>query len=342
MLVHTGARLLAGGTELAEVDPDAGTLRVLARLGDPDQEQVTAVTEAGGARYALVVRCGAAVGAMSTRLLRVDAAGRAGQVRLSGPVDDLVSGAGQVWGVDYPDSPTARVLLRAPGGATLRLPRDTGPAGVTRAGIISVTSPPDGPPGLPPTMLLVNPATGSPVSTVGNGSPVAVAPGFVLWSGPECNAVVVRCALYRTPVPGDSDGAGGGGGTGARRYRLPDGRVPTSLGTLSPDGRRAAFLLARTEPDPRYDIGHPGPPSDVAVLDLDTRRLELVPGLEIPPKTGAGLAFSADGRWLFATISEGDHGHLLGWQPGRKRPLRSAARLPGPLMQGPPILALPP
>jgi len=81
----------------------------------------------------------------------------------------------------------------------------------------------------------------------------------------------------------------------------------------------------------------PVPPSDIAVLHLDTGRLEIVPGLELAPKTGAGLAFAADGSWVFVTVSDGDHTHLLGWHSGLGAP-QSVARLSGPVPWAPPLL----
>jgi hypothetical protein len=47
------------------------------------------------------------------------------------------------------------------------------------------------------------------------------------------------------------------------------------------------------------------------VLNLTTGEFQIVPGLELAPKTGAGLAFSPHGQWLLITINRGDHGHLL-------------------------------
>jgi hypothetical protein len=106
---------------------------------------------------------------------------------------------------------------------------------------------------------------------------------------------------------------------------------------FSPSGAVAAFQLARARPDPRVTTGHPLPPADVAVLHLRTGRLDIVPGLELPPGTGAGLAFDATGSWLLATVSEGDHGELLAWRHGMPGPAL-VTRLPGPLMAPPPLL----
>jgi hypothetical protein len=110
---------------------------------------------------------------------------------------------------------------------------------------------------------------------------------------------------------------------------------------LSPSGTVAAFQLARASRDPRFTAGRPLPPADVAVLHLRTGRLDIVPGLELPPRTGAGLAFGPTGSWLLATVSEGDHGELLAWRHGMAGPALVTS-LPGPLMAPPPLLLAPP
>lgn len=55
-----------------------------------------------------------------------------------------------------------------------------------------------------------------------------------------------------------------------------------------------------------------------------------MPGLELPPTTHAGLAFSATGNWLLVTVNEGDYGELLAWRPGMPGPVL-VTTLPGPL-----------
>jgi hypothetical protein len=122
-------------------------------------------------------------------------------------------------------------------------------------------------------------------------------------------------------------------------FVLPAGRVPVSGAVFSPDGTTAAFQLTRARQDPRFATGRPYP-SDVAVLHLDTGSLDIVPGLELPPGAGAGLAFDGTGSWLLVTVSEGDHGELLAWRRGMPGPAL-VARLPGPFMAAPPLLLTP-
>ena len=70
---------------------------------------------------------------------------------------------------------------------------------------------------------------------------------------------------------------------------------------------------------------------------VDTGGLEIVPGLELPAKTGAGLVFADRGNWLFLTVSYGDHLHVLAWRPGLGAP-QEVARLDGPVAWAPPLL----
>jgi hypothetical protein len=237
-----------------------------------------------------------------------------------------------VWAVDYPDAaaaPTSPVVLRPVGGGrSLALPPNAYPVADTGAGLVVAASEPD--PDKPPRVMLLDPTTARPVRDLGAGRPLAADGVRVLLLLGRCDIGLATpsCTVARIDVrTGQPRG----------RYRLPDGRVPVSAGSFSRDGRLVAFQLARARSDRRLDPGHPVPPSDVAVLHLDTGRLEVVPGLELAPKTGAGLLFAGNGGWLFATVSDGDHTHLLGWRPGLGAP-ESVARLAGPVAGAPPLV----
>jgi len=225
------------------------------------------------------------------------------------------------------------VLRRLDGGRSLTLPPDNYPVADTTAGLVATISPPD-PGSSPPRVLVLDPATGRPVRSLGNGWPLVLDPAhrqlLLQLPGPCAadQATTASCTVARVDVRT---------GKMHRRYRLPDGRVPASPGSASRDGRRVAFQLTRADPDPRFDAGHPVPPSDVAVLDMETGGLEIVPGLELPAKTGAGLVFADRGNWLFLTVSYGDHLHVLAWRPGLGAP-QEVARLDGPVAWAPPLL----
>ena len=119
---------------------------------------------------------------------------------------------------------------------------------------------------------------------------------------------------------------------------MPPGRYPSSGATISDGGRYLAFQLARPGPDPRFEMGHPGGPSDIAVLDLGSGHLTVVPGVELAPKSSAGLAFSAGGEWLVITLNEGSRTRLLVWRPGLDRARESPASLPGKVLYNVPVL----
>jgi hypothetical protein len=99
-----------------------------------------------------------------------------------------------------------------------------------------------------------------------------------------------------------------------------------------------AFQLSRAGPDSRFAAYHPFGPSDIVVLDLSTGRLSVVPGVELAPKTQAGLAFDPASRWLVVALDEGRRAGLLLWRPGLAQALRSPTRLPGSVLYGVPVL----
>jgi hypothetical protein len=246
--------------------------------------------------------------------------------RLGTAAFDLLGGPHHAWAVTYPRH---TLLTPLDGGRTVTLKAGTDPVADTAAGLVVADHPRAGRPG---TVELVNPTTGALVRRLARGSPLGAA-AVVLVRRPGCGARQASgtCTLesigLRTGQP-------------AGTFVLPAGRVPVSGAVFSPSGAVAAFRLARARPDPRVTAGHPPPPADVAVLHLRTGRLDIVPGLELPPGTGAGLAFDATGSWLLATVSEGGHGELLAWRHGMPGPAL-VARLPGPLMAPPPLLLAP-
>jgi len=73
------------------------------------------------------------------------------------------------------------------------------------------------------------------------------------------------------------------------------------------------------------------------VLHLHTGSRDIVPGIELPPLTRAGLTFDNTGRWLLTTVSEGKRGELLAWRQGMPGPAL-VTTLPGPLATDTPLL----
>src|SRR5262249_10298371 len=102
-------------------------------------------------------------------------------------------------------------------------------------------------------LLLVDAATGRIQAHLGNVVLMALGHRFVLWT--DCAPAFHRpCTVHRAAVTGGH----------AARYRLPPGAG--CCGVLSPDDRLLAFPLQRT----------------IGVLHLDTGRLEIVPGIDMP------------------------------------------------------------
>ena len=148
----------------------------------------------------------------------------------------------------------------------------------------------------------------------------------VLWTG-DCDPSSSKAyTVHRRPVAGGAPAS----------YRLPR-PAGYATGVISADGRLLAFTLERAASDPRYQQERPIPPVDIVILHLDTGALEVVPGVEIPAKTGPGLAFSADGRWLVKALDSGTRTRLLTWRHGLPRPYESRA-IDGLVWGPPPIL----
>ncbi|HEV7656786.1 MAG TPA: hypothetical protein VGP36_18900 [Mycobacteriales bacterium] len=319
-----GVRLLVGGYGVRLVDADTGTARPVRGIPTDATHTVSGLVSAAGVVYTTSARCDGVAG----RVYRLDD-GTAHPLAAT-PVDGLLAGAGRVWAVDYPDEfapPTIPVRLRPlNGGRAVALPSGAYPVADAAAGIVAGVDQVSA----MPHVVLLDPSTGRPVRTLGAGIPLAVDRSDLLLQLGSCalGRATASCTIARIDLRTGHQGS---------RYVLPTGRVPVSAGSVSRDGRLAVFQLARAHTDPRFDPGHPIPPADIALLHLDTGRLDIVPNLELAPKTDAGLVIADDGSWLFVAVNDGDHTHLLAWHPGLDAP-RSVARLPGPINGTPSLL----
>ena len=311
--------VLVGGTALREVTPGGALSGPLPGL--PGQSRVvTKLVSGPGADYAFVdPQCS---GYLWVYRIVAGAAHRLGTAAF-----DLLGGPHHAWAVTYPRH---TLLTSLNGGRTVTLKAGTDPVADTAAGLVVAYHPRAGRPG---TVALVDPNTGALVRRLARGFPLGAAAGVVLVSLPGCGAPLTNrmCTLESISLTT---------GQPTATFELPAGRVPVSGAVFSPGGTEATFQLARARPDPRFTTGRPLPPADVAVVHLHTGSLDIVPGLELPPGTGAGLAFDATGSWLLATVSEGDHGELLAWRQAMPGPALVTS-LPGPLMAAPPLLVAP-
>jgi len=313
-------RVLVGGTGLRQVTLGRAVTRPLPGLPDHGR-LVTKLVAGPGAYYAFDLPCSSS--SPSLRVYRI-VAGAAHHLNTT--ADDLLGGPHRAWAVTYLAHHT--VLTALTGGRAVTLKSHTTPLADTAAGLMVVAH--HDLLDLPDTLELVDPNTGVLLRRFAEATPLGAAGHVVLVSLPDCGALLTHgtCTLESIDLTT---------GRPAARFELPAGRVPISDAVFSPGGTEAAFQLARASQDPRFTTGWPYPPSDVVVLHLHTGSLDIVPGLELPPLTWAGLAFDATGRWLLTTVSEGERGELLAWRQGMPGPAL-VTTLPGPLVTAPPLL----
>jgi hypothetical protein len=315
---HTGIRVLLGGNRLRTVDFDTARITAMSQVRLRPDEFVTGLI-ASSQTYAFTTVCMTG----QSRLLRIDADGSASAVTLPDSMAAALADDGHMWAVAAPKNPNASAyLIPLAGGRRVRLPVGFFPDAITRGvlvGNVATAEPTTG------SLLLVDATTGRVRANLGTGWPLAVGGGLVVWTK-GCDPPSDKpCTFHRTSVTGGPTAS----------YRLPR---PAFDGVISPDNRLIALTLERPAPDTRFE-GHPIPPSDIAVLHLDTGRLEIVPGIEVPAKIFPGRAFSADDRWLVIALDAGPKTRLLAWRSGLTQPYESKP-IAGPTMEAPPVLVL--
>lgn len=319
---HAGVhgRVLVGGTGVRQVTLGRAVSRPLPGLADHGR-LVTKLVAGPGAGYALDLPCRSP--SPSPGVYRIVAGATH---HLNTAADDLLGGPHRAWAVTYLAHHT--VLTALAGGRAVTLGSGTIPFADTTAGLVVVAH--HDLLDLPDTLELLDPNTGALLRRLTEATPLGAAGHVILVSLPDCGALLTHrtCTLESIDLTT---------GRPAARFDLPAGRVPISDAVFSPGGTKAAFQLTRASQDPRFTTGWPYPPADVVVLHLHTGSLDIVPGLELPPLTWAGLAFDATGRWLLTTVSEGERGELLAWRQGMPGPALTTT-LPGPLVTAPPLL----
>jgi hypothetical protein len=317
----TSLTVLLGGRALREVVVDEGWRPVQGLT----RRQVTSLGRNEAGVYGLEHACGEGRGG---RAFLVADGRRSRPLAPGRRFDDLLVAPDSAWGLRYPDAAEAPLVLRPlDGGRVLRLPREFEPVSATRRRFVGVETPPPPATDAPslPTLATVDRRTGRLVATRPGG--VVAAAGDVVVTQGVCGPDT-RCVL----TYGASDGSV------IAQHELPEGRVPASAGVLSADGRRLAVQLTRGSPRPAID--HPGPPSDVAVVDLTSGRTDIVSDIALAPKSAAGLAFSRDGRWLVIAVNDGHRTRLLLWHDGLARALEPPFDLPGSVQRDTPVLAV--
>ncbi|GAA1594740.1 MULTISPECIES: hypothetical protein [Kribbella] len=299
----TGLTMLMGGDRLRAVDFDDNSVTVIDGLRPGEFGDVRT-----GSTGPLVTTSTCRPG--GSRILHVGSGRKAGVAGSLGSLEVLLTGGDGAWVVLSPPDPDqgAGFVRRLDADHWTRLPVGFSPYAASDDQMVGFLEPSQSGPSS--RLVLVSATTGRQLADLGqDAQPVATGAGEVLWTT-GCNpSSASPCDLHRRRLATGSTAT----------YRLPHPACCGGPGVVSPDGREVAFLLERAAVDSRYE-GHPMRPSNLAVLQLASGRLEIVPGIELPPKSSPGLAFSADGRWLAIALDAGPRIRLLAWRSGVQHP----------------------
>lgn len=313
---RTGLRLLVGDRDLRVVDVDTGRTTMLRTLGPT--RSVTALVRASGRILAVLDRSCTGGGGGEGQIVTLDPGN--GQWVPEGPGEFV-----------FPGTPTTILEYGASGGtvfrdygstASTRIPDRWFPIARRGSGyfvVLQPLSPAD--PGALGTVGVGDPATGRLTQPFGSGSGIAAAGDKLVWLAGGCG--------QRGPCLLSVTGPGGM----ATAQPLPGSYA--CCGTASPDGNQVAFRLSRAAG--RFG-GHPGPPNDVAVLDIPTGGVRVIPGLVLPTKSGLTLAWSADSQWLVIGADLGTRPLILVWRDGMALPAQVPVPPTGGGTTGPPAL----
>jgi hypothetical protein len=317
---RTAIQVLLGGDRLRLVDFDSGRATTL-----PDEvvrpgEYAAVLAGDPITAYATTGSCDEAA---PYAMLRVGVDHQVSVIRPLGPTESPLTDGNHLWIASFAsdiDNPYGTIAPLA-GGQRVRLPLGFYASAIVGDTVVGLMQPD---PGISPTWLaLVDARTGRLQAKLDQHvAPLATGAGQVFWTS-GCHDDPSSCTLHHRAIAGGKTTAS----------PLPR---PACCGVVSPDGKTLAFLLDR--PTPVSDIeGHPLPPLDIATLHLDTGRLEIVPGIELPAKSQPALAFTKEG-WLVIALDAGSRTRLLAWHPGLRQVYETAA-LPG-VVHPPPTLVI--
>lgn len=318
---HTGIQALLGGDRLRLVDFDSGRATTLPDAVVRPGEYAAVLAGDPVTAYATTASCDETA---PYAMLRISVDHRVSVIRPLGPTEWPLTDGNRVWIASFAsdiDSPYGTIAPIA-GGQRVRLPLGFYASAIVGDTIVGLMQPD---PGISPTWLaLVDARTGRlRVKLEQHVAPLAAGAGQVFWTT-GCDDDASPCTLHRRPIDGGE----------TRGFPLPG---PACCGVVSPDGTRLAFLIDRASTDSRFD-GHPLPSMDIAIMQLDTGRMSLVPGIELPAKSQPALAFAGGGDWLVIALDAGSRTRLLAWRPGLRQPYETNA-LPG-LVHDPPTLVV--
>jgi hypothetical protein len=317
----TGLRLLVTNGQVVQFAFDTAQSSALS-LHLPRNRMPAQVVVAGSTTYVFAVSCGFSLrnapevlrinstGAVSHRLMPVNAVG-------------ILADGAHAWVLSAAFDVRGRTsLISLDGGPTVHLPKAFWPQALTDGALLGTVI------GHTERVALVDLRTGTVKRWLGDGIAMGAGAGQAVWAV-GCDPSTNRpCVLNGQAI----------GGGPITRYPLP--RPPGfAAGLISSDGRQLAFTLERAGRDPHLSSEHPLPPTDLAVLDLGSGGLHLVPGVELSAKAPPGLSFSPDSRWLVIALNGRQSIRVLAWHPGLDRPYESAP-LAGLGLAGPSINVL--
>lgn len=329
----TGVRVQVGGQTVHTADLDARSLAPAPGLRLSDNQFVSQLAPGKDASYALVRQCDSTG---TSSVLRISRDSNSVVQASNRHIESLLpDGRGGLWVAQVEDIATNGpvTLVQLPGPGVVRLPAGLRPVAVWGTKLIGLTtaagerqSPFSG------TLVSYDLASRKLGPRIGHASSLTVSAGVLLWLDEPCT-LTAECALHRYDLAT--------GARSVRDYTLP---VETSIvgGVISPDGGKLAFPLAQIYEGQRADFDGFGPPYNVAVLHLDSGKLERIGGLKLPATEMPGLAFSAGGEWLVIGLNERRGGALLVWRPGLAQPLRFGVRIRDVMLQAPPLLVVNP
>ena len=263
----TGLRLLVGGAALQQVDFDTGRIvRLHPQPAVSPNEWFDSFERGSGTLYATASTLPCEI--ENTRVIAVHGT-HTSLVSLA-PSSGVIADESRAWALRDPP----HVLSPLAGGRTVALPPGFVPVAATRGLVVgNLVSAMD-----PDEIIAVDTRSGQLKAISGAiGSILAVGDGRVYWTS-RC-ATDAPCRLLSAAARGGSE----------RRFRLP-APPAGSPGRISPDGRHLALVV-----DHRAD-GRPRSPAlggDVALVDLRSGRLQVVPGLALSTARPAELRLRA-------------------------------------------------
>ncbi len=318
----TGVQLLAGSPP-RPVDVDRRTISPPRPSVLAGQEVLTSLLTAGDQAYGIVADCASARAA--PRVVRM---GRDGPVTtiVANRVGDLYADGRDVWGVAYPTAASAPLVVsRLADVRPALVPNADTVVGVAGGRLATLEQPAAD--GVGFDLLLRDPATGGVRDDLGPAGSAFAGAALVAWTPWPCASGSCRLDV-RSP-----------GSSAVRTYTVPDA---TSVhGPFSPDGHQLVLYAPTTTSDPAFSPDQVGRPLDLAVLMLDTGRIERIPGIELAPDAQVALLFSTDGRWLVIGVEVDGGTRLLLWRHGVSRVADTGIVVPGRVLGAPAVAVAP-